>query len=62
MKISLKSSKGTKTFDVEIDKLIYVLSRLERKKLEYKNQKQIETLLEKYDLFDEYFLENINKL
>ena len=62
MKISLKNSKITKTFDIDIDKLTYVLSRLEGKKLKYTNQKQIENLLEKYNLFDRYFLENINKI
>ena len=62
MKIDIKSIDTTRTFEIEIDKLTYVLSKLEGKNLKYKNQKQILTLLEKYGLFDEYFLENINKL
>ena len=63
IKIKCRTKKSTESFDIEIDKIIYILSRLENNsKLKYKNQKQVEFLLEKYNLFDEYFLKNVNMI
>lgn len=66
MKI-LKIKHGTKDvakfFDIKIDKLIYVLSKLESNDdLQFESQEQIEALMKKHGLFDEYFLANVNKL
>ena len=63
VKIEYRTAKAIKKYDIEIDKLIYVLSKLENdSKLKYQNQEQIEKLMKKYDLFNEYFLKNINKI
>lgn len=63
IKIKYKTPISTRFFNIKLDKLIYVLSKLENNNnLKFENQKQIETLMKKYNLFDEYFLENINKL
>lgn len=63
IKINLDSSKTSQVFDIEIDKLIYVLQKLESNDtLKFENQKQIEDLMNKYGLFDEHFLKNLNKL
>lgn len=63
----LKSAKLTlmfndKKYEVEIDKLLVVLCALESKKINFESEEQIKALVEKYKLYDEYFLENINKL
>ena len=62
IRIELKNQNSIEYFDVNIDKLIYILSKLENKKIEYKNQEQIRSLIKKYNLLDKYFLKNINKL
>ena len=62
IKIKHKSKDNTESYDIEIDKLIFVLSKLENKKITFKNLKQIEKLMKKYKLYDEHFLKNINKL
>ena len=59
----IKIKHEAKEFNIKIEKLIYVLSKLENNNnLKYENQEQIENLMEKYELFDEYFLNNINKI
>ena len=63
VKIEYRTKKAIKKYDIEIDKLIYVLSKLENdNNLKYKSQKQIENLMKKYDLFNEHFLKNANKI
>ena len=63
IKINFLNSDTIEVFNVKLDKLIYVLSKLENNKnLKYKNQKQIENLMKKHNLFDEHFLKNIDKL
>ena len=63
IKIKHVVSKTIRNFNVELDKLIYVLSKLENNdKLQFESQEQIEALMKKHGLFDEYFLKNINKL
>ena len=63
IKISFSSADTMQVFNVELDKLIYILSKLENNKnLKYKNQEQIENLMKKHSLYDEHFLKNINKL
>ncbi len=39
-----------------------ILSKLENKNIKFESFEQIEKLMKKYKLFDEYFLDNINKL
>lgn len=48
-----------KTYKINKAKLINVLNRLNN---EYIDESNIEEFLEKFKLYDEYFLENINKL
>ena len=49
-------------YDIEKEKLTYILNFLSSdNKSEYSND-EIYKLLEKYNLSDEYFLKNINKL
>lgn len=63
IKIKFSNTDIMQVFDVETDKLIYVLSKLENNdELKFESQEQIEKLMEKYGLFDEYFLKNVNKL
>ncbi|MBQ8847527.1 MAG: hypothetical protein IJ003_01115 [Candidatus Gastranaerophilales bacterium] len=63
MKIKYKILETTKNIDIDIDKLIKVLSILENNdNLKYENKEQLERLMKKYNLFDEYFLKNVNKL
>ena len=62
IKIKHKTSKTIQDFNIKLDKLIYVLSKLENKKIKFESQEQIEVLMKKYKLFDEYFLANINNL
>lgn len=63
IKIKYEKPNITQIFEIEVDKLIYVLSRLENNNnLKYENQEQIEDLMKKYNLFDEYFLKNVNRL
>ena len=62
IKIKHQFKDEIKSYDIEIDKLIFVLSKLENKKITFENLKQIEKLMKKYKLYDEHFLKNINKL
>jgi len=63
IKIKHETSNSQETFDIEIKKLIYVLSKLENNKdLKFENQEQIEALMKKHNLLDEHFLKNINNL
>ena len=48
-----------KKYFLEKNKLIYILEKLEQKEVKEEN---IEELMNKYSLYDEEFLENINKL
>lgn len=48
-----------KEYEINKEKLLYVLEKLECSKVENKN---IEKLMKKFNLFDEYFLENLNRL
>lgn len=60
MEITILYNKNE--YKVESDKLIYVLSCLENKEVVQTDDAYINSLLEKYGLLDEVFLENINKI
>ena len=62
IRTKLSNADTIQVFNIESDKLIYVLSKLENKEIEFESQEQIEALMKKHGLFDEYFLENVNKL
>jgi len=51
-----------KIYKLDNKKVIYVLSRLTNKNLDNINEDEIVKLMKKYELYDEIFLENINKL
>lgn len=55
------SFKGVE-YKINSNKLQIVLSFLENKKIIIKNDKQVSELLEKYSLYDEDFLERVNKI
>lgn len=50
-----------KTYGVEVDKLVYTLNILENSKINSKEE-NLRKLLDKYELYDEVFLTNVNKL
>ena len=54
-----KITHNNKCYSVDKDKLVYILERLTNKKVE---EKEIRKLLKKYHLYDEYFLEHVNKI
>ncbi len=49
-------------YKINTKKLEAVLSYLENRNIVIQNKKQVSELLEKYKLYDEGFLENINKI
>ncbi len=49
-------------YKVDFDKLIYILSCLENKKISDTSDENIKFLLDKYGLMDETFLSNVNKI
>lgn len=51
-----------KTYKLECEKVLFILSILENKKTDSLNNGKILKLLKKYGLFDEIFLKNINKI
>ncbi|MBR2069583.1 MAG: hypothetical protein IJ877_07480 [Candidatus Gastranaerophilales bacterium] len=53
--------KGVK-YNINVKKLELVLSKLENKEVILTNNNDVKELLRKYKLYDEYFLENINKI
>ena len=64
-KIGIKLEKDNKVeiWQVELDKLIYVLSKLEDDaNLKFESLEQIEKLMSKYHLFNEDFLQAINAI
>lgn len=62
IKIKHRFRDEIRSYDIEIDKLIFVLSKLENKEIIFESPEQIKKLMKKYKLLDEYFLKNINKL
>ena len=48
-----------KKYEIENEKLIYILEKLEKRKVK---EEEIKLLMHKYHLYDEEFLKNINKL
>ncbi|MBR3604642.1 MAG: hypothetical protein IKL52_01275 [Candidatus Gastranaerophilales bacterium] len=62
IKIEHQSRNKIESYDIEIEKILFVLSKLENKEIKFESFEQIKKLMKKYKLFDEYFLKNINKL
>lgn len=61
--IKLENDNTLKNYEVELEKLLYILSRLENNKtLKFESLAQIEKLIDKYKLYDEDFLSNINNI
>ncbi len=58
MEINIKN----KIYKLEKEKLLYVLSQLSNIPINEIKDEEIELLMNKYKLFDELFLENINNL
>lgn len=55
----IELSYKNKLYKLDKENLLFVLSKFENRKV---NTSEIDKLMEKYKLYDEYFLENINKL
>ena len=55
----IKILYNEKVFEIEKEKIFWVLSRLEDRVID---ESEIEELIKKYKLLDEYFLSNVNKL
>ena len=51
-----------KEYKIDLKKLIAFLSYLEGREITYIDNKQIEKYLEKYFLYDDVFLSNVNRL
>ncbi len=51
-----------KNYEIDIDKILYVLSALSDKKLNKNDVKIISKLMKKFKLFDEMFLKSIQNL
>ncbi len=51
-----------KEYRIDMQKLIYVLSCLESRRINDISNSNIKTLLKKYGLLDKMFLDNINKV
>ena len=49
-----------KEYHIDSRKLIYILAKLENKSLDFKDEKELITLLEKYKLYNKDFLDKIN--
>jgi hypothetical protein len=62
IKIEHRFENKIESYDIEIEKILFVLSKLENKEIKFESFEQIKKLMKKYKLFDEYFLKNINKL
>lgn len=61
--IKLENDNTLKNYEVELEKLLYILSKLENNKtLKFESLAQIEKLIDKYKLYDEDFLSNINNI
>ena len=58
IEINFKNQK----YFLERSKLIYVLSKLENRNLDKIADDEILVLFKKYDLYDEIFLTNVNKI
>ena len=51
-----------KKYSLEKSKLIYVLSKLENRNLNKITNDEMAVIFEKYDLYDEIFLANLNNI
>lgn len=51
-----------RNYNIDLNKIILVLCALNGKKIETRDKTYIKELMKYYDLYDEYFLENINNL
>ena len=51
-----------KEYKIDLKKLTAILSYLEGRKIVYESKEQIERYLEKYFLYDDVFLSNVNRL
>lgn len=55
----IKIKYENKIYQIEKEKLIFILEKLNNEKIK---ENEIEKYLEKFKLYDKYFLENINKI
>ena len=62
IKIKYPKKRKPQIYEIETGKMLFILSKLENKKVEFQNINQIQKLMKKYRLFDKIFLENISKL
>ena len=53
---------NNKNYNIEITKLMYAISRLEGKNVKYISELQAKAYMLKYHLYDDIFLDGINKI
>ena len=61
MQKTIRISFKNKDYEVETDKLVHILEKLENTTIK-KSEEEIMKLFEKYSLYDEVFLKEVNKL
>ena len=49
-------------YNVELDKILYILSRFENKNIKFKSQAETIEYLKKFKLLDKYFLQKVNEI
>jgi len=61
MKKSITVEFDKRTYELEVEKLLYIFNTLENKKVSL-NEDKILDYIKKHGLLDETFLENLNKI
>lgn len=61
MQKTIRISFKNKDYEVDTDKLVHILEKLENTTIK-KSEEEIMKLFEKYSLYDEVFLKEVNKL
>ena len=59
---SVKISFKGKDYEIDIERISYVISKIEDCEMKLSTKEEIIPYLKKHKLFDEYFLKNINKI
>ena len=59
---TIKISYKKQEYNLSLEKLICIFNILENKKQDFLKEEEIIELMKKYNLFDDIFLKNINKI
>ncbi|MBQ8635362.1 hypothetical protein IJ425_04325 [bacterium] len=58
----IKIFYGRNCYEIELNKILFVLSRLSGKNVEFTDEKEIEFLLNKYNLLNKSFLNQLSDI